>query len=112
MIKLTPLGAACGVFLEARCVCGILGPNEWKTTREQFYIRIFLPGDCLGDLGLSWKPAQGGNNLPQCGFFREALGREDKRMFVRIGAAECVIILLLVLIVVGGIWISIRLRRG
>lgn len=33
-------------------------------------------------------------------------------MFVRIGAAECVIILLLVLIVVGGIWISIRLRRG
>ncbi|MGQ9598608.1 MAG: hypothetical protein ACUVWZ_04250 [Anaerolineae bacterium] len=35
-----------------------------------------------------------------------------KDMFVRIGAAECVIILLLLLIVVGGIWISIRLRRG
>lgn len=33
-------------------------------------------------------------------------------MFVRIGAAECVIILLLVLIVVVGIWISIRFRRG
>ncbi len=33
-------------------------------------------------------------------------------MFVRIGAAECVIILLLVFIVVGGIWISVRLRRG
>jgi hypothetical protein len=33
-------------------------------------------------------------------------------MFIRVGAGECAIIVLLLLIVVGSVLLSIRLRRG
>ena len=33
-------------------------------------------------------------------------------MFIRVGASECIIIVLLILIVIGSVMISVRLRRG